>query len=129
MISRSRSVPVLALCVLATAALLGVLPATAAKVTRVKSNVTIASGEATEFTGKVTSADKRCRVGRTVKLFREIGGPDKLVGTDRTSSSGRWEIHGSFLAAKYHAEVARMTFHTGSGTIECRFDLSVSARF
>jgi hypothetical protein len=108
--------------------LLGV-PATAAKVTRVKSNVTIISGEATEFTGKVASANKRCRVGREVKLFRETGGADKLVGTAKTNGSGMWEIHGSFLAAKYHAEVARMTFDTASDTVECRFDISVSARF
>jgi hypothetical protein len=79
---RHRWIPLAALATLAAFALMAVGPATAAKVTNVKSTVTIKSGEGAKFTGKVTSAQKKCRSGRKVKLFMEpySGGRDKLVG-------------------------------------------------
>lgn len=112
-------------------AVVAVGPATAAKVVNVKSTVTIKSGEGSEFTGKVTSAQKKCRSGRTVKLFMEpySGEKDELVGTARTNAAGLWEIKGSFMAGIYHAQVTSSYAHTGSETIHCQIDLSVSARF
>ncbi len=102
-----------------------------AHVAKVKSTVTIKSGEGAEFTGKVSAAQKRCRSGRKVKLFMEpySGGMDELVGTARTNAAGVWEMKGSFLAGIYHAQVTATTVHAGDDTLRCLVDVSVSARF
>lgn len=102
-----------------------------AHVTKVKSVVTIGSGEGTEFTGRVKAAQKRCRSGRKVKLFMEpySGGADELVGTARTNASGAWKIEGSFLAGIYHAQVTAATVHAGDDAFRCQVDLSISARY
>ncbi|MFL5901404.1 MAG: hypothetical protein ACJ75S_09425 [Solirubrobacterales bacterium] len=103
----------------------------AADVTKVRSTVTIKSGEGAEFTGKVSAAQKRCRSGRKVKLFMEpySGGADELVGTAKTNASGAWKMEGSFLAGIYHAQVTAATVHAGNDTLRCQVDVSVSARF
>lgn len=102
-----------------------------AHVTKVKSTVTIKSGKGTEFTGKVTAAQKKCRAGRKVRLFMEpySGGADELVGTAKANASGAWKIEGSFLAGIYHAQVTAATVHDGDDTFRCQVDLSVSARY
>jgi hypothetical protein len=102
-----------------------------ASVTKVKSTVTITSGEGSEFTGKVKAGQKACRSGRKVKLFMEpySGEEDELVGTATTNASGAWTIEGSFMAGMYHAEVASRTVHAGGDTFRCQVDLSVSAKF
>ena len=117
--------------VLAAIALVAVGPATATKVTNVKSTVTIKSGEGSKFTGKVSSAQKACTRGRKVKLLMEpySGGKDELVGTTKTKSNGIWNLTGSFMAGVYHAEVTSSVVRTDSGTLNCRFDISVSARY
>jgi len=121
----------LAPVVLAACALAATGPASAAKVTKVRSTVTIRSGEGSEFTGKVSSAQKRCRSGRKVKLFMEpySGGKDELVGSAKTDSNGIWELKGSFMAGIYHAEVTSSFVHAGSETLSCSFDISVSAKY
>ncbi len=131
MSQRLRWISLAALGALATVVLVAVGPATGAKVTNVKSTVTIKSGEGTKFTGKVTSAQKSCRSGRKVKLLREpdSGGKDELVGTTKTSASGAWEIRGSFMAGRFHAEAASSYVHTGSGTIHCVLSVGLTARF
>jgi hypothetical protein len=129
MMSRSRCAPLLVLSVLGAVGLLVAGPATAAKVVKVKSTVTISSGEGTEFKGKVSSGNKKCRSGRKVQLFKDLGSRDQLVGSAKTDASGMWEIHGSFLAAMYHAEVAGRIIHTGSGTLNCLPDVGLTARF
>jgi hypothetical protein len=128
---RHRWISLAAPVVLAAFALAAIGPASAAKVTSVKSTVTIKSGEGSEFTGKVSSAQKRCRSGRKVKLFMEpySGGKDELVGSAKTNSSGAWELKGSFMAGIYHAEVTSSVVHTGSGTLNCRLDISASAKY
>lgn len=130
---RSRCFLVPALSMIA---LLGTLVLTGpaighAHVEKVKSTVTIKSGEGTEFTGKVTAAQKKCRAGRKVKLFMEpySGAADELVGTAKTNASGAWRIEGSFLAGIYHAQVSASTVHTVHDTFRCQVDLSVSARY
>jgi hypothetical protein len=103
----------------------------AASVKQVKSTVTIASGEGSEFTGKVSAGQKLCRSGRKVKLFMEpySGEDDELVGTATTNRSGAWTIEGSFMAGIYHAEVVRRTVHDDGDTIRCQVDLSLSAKY
>jgi len=117
--------------VLAAIAVVAAGPAAASKVTNVRSTVTIKSGEGAEFTGKVTSAQKRCRSGRKVKLIIEpySGAKDKVVGSARTDSAGRWEVSGSFMAGIYHAEVTSSYLHTPTETFHCQIDISPSGRF
>src|SRR5262245_58402559 len=129
MMSRSRLSALLVLGVLGAAGLLAAGPATAAKVTKVKSTVKITSGEPTEFKGKVTSGNRKCLKGRKVKLFMESGAEDELVGTAKTKASGEWEIQGSFLAGMYHAEVTGTFVHTDSGTLNCLPRVGLTARF
>jgi hypothetical protein len=103
----------------------------AASVTKVKSTVTITSGEGSEFTGKVKAGQKECRSGRRVKLFMEpySGEDDELVGTAKTNAAGVWTIEGSFMAGIYHAEVVGRAVHDDGDTFRCQVDLSVSARY
>jgi len=129
---RPRWFPVLVLSAIGLALLFVAGSASGhAHVTKVKSTVTIKSGEGTKFTGKVSAAQKRCRAGRKVKLFMEpySGGADELVETAKTNSSGAWKMEGSFLAGIYHAQVAGTTVHAGDDTFRCLVDVSVSARF
>jgi hypothetical protein len=129
MMSRSRIVSVLALSALGAAGLLAAGSAAGAKVTKVKSTVKITSGEPTEFKGKVTSGNKKCLKGRKVKLFMESGSEDDLVGTAKTTASGAWEIHGSYLAGMYFARVEGMVIHTDSGRLNCLGGISVTHRY
>ena len=128
MSKRSRWISLPALGVLAVVA---VGPATAAKVTNVKSTVTIKSGEGTEFTGKVTSTQKACRRARKVKLVMEpySGGKDEVVDTAKTDATGAWEMQGSYMAGIYHAEVTSTFVHTDSGTLHCLIAIGVSHRY
>jgi hypothetical protein len=110
-------------CAMLGAMLLGTGPAAAA-VKTVKTTVKITSGEGTEFRGKVSSPMKRCRAGRTVKLYGE---PDSaratgtLVGTAKTNASGVWELEGSFLAGVYYARVASLLFHMHGQAYRCSY--------
>lgn len=124
-----RSGLVLGLTVLG--ALLLAAPASAS-VKTVKTTVKITSGEATEFRGKVSSSMKRCRAGRTVKLYSE---PDSaratgtLVGTARTNASGVWTLEGSFLAGIYYARVASLLFHMHGQAYRCSYAWTMPAHF
>jgi hypothetical protein len=86
--------------------------------------VKITSGEGSEFRGKVSSTMKRCRAGRTVKLYSE---PDSaraagtLVGTAKTNASGVWELEGSFLAGIYYVRVASLLFHMHGQAYRCSY--------
>jgi hypothetical protein len=131
MSQRPRWMLLPALGVLAALVLVAGGPASAAKVTNVKSTVTIKSGEGSEFTGKVTSTQKKCRLGRKVKLVMEpySGGKDEVVDTAKTNATGAWEMHGSYMAGIYHAEVTSTFVHTDSGTFHCLVAIGVSHRY
>jgi hypothetical protein len=118
------------LCVVAAGAMMAPVGAAAAA-TKVKSTVTILSGEGAEFTGKVSSAKKKCRAGRTVKLFRkdESSGKDKLVGTAKTAKSGIWTMNGSFLAGEYRAQVIANLIHISEMAYRCMGDISLRRHF
>jgi hypothetical protein len=117
-----RSALVVCLTVLGVM-LLAASPASGA-VKTVKTTVKITSGEGTEFRGKVSSTMKRCRAGRTVKLYGE---PDSaratgtLVGTAKTNASGVWDLEGSFLAGIYYARVASILFHMHGQAYRCSY--------
>jgi hypothetical protein len=128
--SRSRLITVLALSALGAAAMVPAGHALAGNVTTVKSSVTITSGEGTEFKGTVTTGNKKCRGERKVKLFMESpSGEDEVVDIATTNSAGNWEMRGSFNAGTYHAQVSGRTIHSGTHTIKCLGDLSISSRF
>lgn len=44
------------------------------------------------FHGTLKSSKSSCAAGRTVKLFREKAGPDKLLGTDTSNAKTKWSI-------------------------------------
>jgi hypothetical protein len=113
-------------------AAIGLTAAPAATTTTAKSTVTITSGKGTEFTGKVTSPQKRCRAGRTVKLYREDGSSRvaySAVGTAKTNAMGLWTMEGSFLAGFYYARVAPLLIHVNGKPIRCAFDISMRQHF
>lgn len=44
------------------------------------------------FHGTLKSGKSACATGRTVKLFREKPGPDKLLGTAKSNAKTKWSI-------------------------------------
>jgi hypothetical protein len=44
------------------------------------------------YHGSLQSSKQGCLGGRTVKLYRKKAGAVKVLGTDTTSSKGRWSI-------------------------------------
>jgi hypothetical protein len=44
------------------------------------------------FHGTLKSSRSTCAVARTVKLYRETSGPDKLLGTDTSNAKTKWSI-------------------------------------
>jgi hypothetical protein len=44
------------------------------------------------FHGKLKSSRSACATSRTVKLFRQRSGPDKLLGTDKSNAKTEWSI-------------------------------------
>lgn len=44
------------------------------------------------FHGTLKSAQSACATGRTVKLYREKAGSDKLLGTDTSNAKTKWSI-------------------------------------
>lgn len=99
--------------------------------TAAKSSVTIASGNGTEFTGRVASPKKACRAMRTVQLFRADGstGPGTMVGSAKTNSAGAWTLDGNFIAGYYYARVQKKVVHLEKMVFECRVDVSVRRHF
>lgn len=118
------------LCIAAMAAMMAAVSAVAA-VPKVKSTVTISSGEGAKFTGKVSSAKKKCRAGRTVKLFREedSGNGDELVGTAKTNKAGTWTMDGSFFAGIYFARVLATIVHINGMAYRCGGDITLRQHF
>jgi hypothetical protein len=44
------------------------------------------------FHGTLKSDKSACATGRTVKLFREKSGADKLLGADKSNAKAEWSI-------------------------------------
>jgi hypothetical protein len=44
------------------------------------------------FHGTLQSSKSTCTTGRTVKLYREKAGADKLLGTDESNAKTKWSI-------------------------------------
>lgn len=85
------------------------------------------AGSPDAFLGQVASNNNRCRAGRMVKVFRERGRRDQLVGRDRASSTGQWEIELNVPAAEYYALVPRKKFGPGGRNVCRRYKSSTLA--
>jgi hypothetical protein len=121
----------MAAVVLAGVVALVVGPA-AASTTKVQSTVVITRGEGAEFTGKVKAAKKRCRAGRTVKLYRDAGSSrsdSDLVGTAKTNASGNWTMDGNFFAGVYYAQVLSLLVMIEGAPFRCLGDMSLRAHY
>jgi hypothetical protein len=107
------------------------LGSAAGAVRTVKSTVTIASGDGSEFTGRVSSPRKGCRDDRKVTLYMKPydGSADVAVGSDKTNASGAWAIDGSFVAGIYYARVASAVVRLSGVPIRCAYDWTMPARF
>ena len=65
------------------------------------------------FLGQIASNNDRCRSGRLVKVFRERGRRDRLIGRDRASGTGQWKVERDVPTARYYAKVPRLKFGPG----------------
>lgn len=133
MLERSRRISLPALVLACAVALLAIGPSAAGAVTNVKSTVVITSGEGTRFTGRVSSGKKKCRAGRTVKLYYQAGSTarmgDPLAGTAKTRANGTWVIDGSFLAAIYYVQLTAMTVHVNGVAYRCGAASSIAMHY
>jgi hypothetical protein len=60
------------------------------------------------FHGTLQSSQDTCKEHRTVKLFRQKPGADKLLGTDKSDAKGKWGVligKKKVAAGSYYAEV------------------------
>ena len=81
-----------ALLVILTVVLAGaLLPAVSAAGSSYSTQI-IVSLKFPAFHGTLKSGRSACATGRTVKLFREKSGPDKLLGTDVSDAKTKWLI-------------------------------------
>lgn len=72
------------------------------------------SGNPDAFVGQVSSNNNTCRNHRNVKVFRERGRHDRMVGRDRATSTGQWAINlENVRLARYYAKVPRKRFGPG----------------
>jgi hypothetical protein len=103
----------------------GVLAATAAEKTKVKTKVTIKYNAGTgapyyenaSFSGKV-KAKKGCKKNRKVKVKEEGG---QTVGKDRSNNNGRYEVAaGSFNEGDFFAKVKKKKLEKKGKTIVCK---------
>lgn len=127
--SKSRWASVLVLGVLGSVLLVSIA---AAKVTGVRSTVTISSGTGDRFAGKVSAAKKKCRADRTVRLFTEGDSArpgDVLVDVTKTDASGAWRMDGNFLAGVYYAQVVALMVMIDGDPYRCAGDLSVHMQY
>jgi hypothetical protein len=81
-----RPAPFAALLIVLLTLTVAVAPATAAK--RAGTNVVV-SLKTPAFHGTLGST-KACKSGRTVRLFKVKGGPDKLLKTGKSNAKGKW---------------------------------------
>lgn len=68
-------------------------------------------GSPDAFLGQVQSNNNRCRAARMVKVFRENGRNDRLMGRDRANATGQWEINiANVPSARYYALIPKKKF-------------------
>ena len=110
------------------------VPALASQTVKIDSKVTLAhhgadcnsngNCSAIAYHGRVKSRKHACEVQRTVKVFKQFSGRDRLWrnGKDKTNNHGRWRVWSRSDPGFYYAKVLRREVGT-AGTI-CRADRS-----
>jgi hypothetical protein len=88
----------LLIALLIVTAVLPAAPAAAATPTKI-----VVSLKFPAFHGTLRSAKGACAKNRTVKLYRQKAGPDKLLGTDRSSAKTKWSIPVKLTSGSYYA--------------------------
>jgi hypothetical protein len=87
MLAPRRALPI----VLAVVAI-GLLPVLPAAAAHTYKTTVVVSLKFPAFHGKLKSPRASCVANRTVKLYRERSGPDKLLGSDKSEDGGAWSI-------------------------------------
>ncbi|HTD78789.1 MAG TPA: hypothetical protein VK898_14220 [Chloroflexota bacterium] len=85
---RNSRIPITFVSALALCAVLSVPAATASRVVRIASHISI-SGHVLTFRGRVTSPNAACAADRRVTLYRTNG---NVLGSTRTGPHGAWKI-------------------------------------
>jgi hypothetical protein len=92
----------------------------------VASRVSIAyHSDAENFTGRVRSGERECRVRRTVKVFRKTANGRSLQGRDKTNRRGRYRVHVMAANGRFFAVATR---HEGMNNLVCERDRSRTIR-
>ncbi|GAA1520344.1 hypothetical protein [Nocardioides humi] len=91
---------------LTTAALTPALAAPAGAAAPVKSKVTIKAAGVDLF-GKVKSKRTKCKVGRTVLVFKVLDDGNHLFSTDTTDERGRWDTGNTGQEGTFFAKVRK----------------------
>jgi hypothetical protein len=62
------------------------------------------------FFGKLKAPDlAACAAGQSVKVYKQVSGPDKKLGTDKTSSKGAYLVKAKGKPGKYYAKAGQST--------------------
>jgi hypothetical protein len=80
------------LAILAVVAVTALLPAVSASGAGGTTTKVVVSLKLPAFHGTLKSSKSACIAGRTVKLYLQKSGPDKLLGTDKSEDNGKWLI-------------------------------------
>jgi hypothetical protein len=80
------------------------------------------------FEGRVQSERERCERGRTVRIFKVLAGPDRLIGTDETNDNGFYSVPKAGAQGKFYARVAREVFGGYEHNHVCQGDTSGTIR-
>ncbi len=68
------------------------------------------------FRGKVTSSKASCYRNRKVAVYRRLNGPDHLMGTRTTDTTGAWRLLTSTPTGDYYAKARAKTITSGTCT-------------
>jgi hypothetical protein len=90
-----------------------------------QSTVTIKYGHVRHaFVGRVSSPRVLCVAGRTVKVFKVIPGPNRLIGIDATNARGRYAVPRQHPRGFFYARVIRSDTESYGHSHLCRGDRS-----
>jgi hypothetical protein len=113
MVIRRGRVLILSCALALLSALAVALPQAEARTFSTSTSFGFFSGTPDAFLGQIGSNNNRCRAGRIVKVFKERGRRDRLIGRDRASSTGLWEIEKNVGRARYYALVPKKRINGG----------------
>jgi hypothetical protein len=72
-----------------------------------------------QFTGKVSSAEDECEVGRKVTLKKQKSGADRTVDTTVTNNKGGFKMPAKRANGKYYVETPKENVVDDDGRISC----------